>query len=65
MKMRIFILFIGILASCNQKHQNYLEQARKFAINKDPLAMIVVCNAGLQEKNPEKLVIFSKNGPNE
>ncbi len=21
--------------------------------------------AGLQEKNPEKLIIFSKNGPNE
>jgi tetratricopeptide (TPR) repeat protein len=58
MKMRIFILFIGILASCNQKHQNYLEQARKFAINKDPLAMIVVCNAGLQEKNYSDSLFF-------
>lgn len=42
-------IFIIALVSCNKPNQNYLYQAKEFTINKDPLGVVVACNAGLQQ----------------
>lgn len=58
MNARLTGLLFLILFACNQTNQPYLEQAKYYAANKDPLGVVVACNAGLQQNNYSDSLYF-------